>query len=308
MDDKFIPEVAESPAEMCCASCGIAEVDDIKLKKCDACDLVGYCGDTCQQDHLSQHDRACKERAVELRDEILFRQPESSHLGDCLICFLPLPINNKHVMLGCCSKIICQGCAVITRLRQNKENLQEKCPFCRKPSPHNKEEAIRRLTKRVAASDPVALYYMGKRHCLEGDYGTALKYLIDAAELGNAEAHYHLSILYQMGKGAEKDETKKIYHLEEAVIGGHAKARYELSSYEWTNGRFDRAVKHLIISAHLGFDDSIKQLRTSYVDGLVSKEEFATALRAHQAAVDATKSPQREAAAKAKAAGEIRWM
>jgi len=89
MDDKMTTEEAESPAGMCCASCGIAEVDDITLKKCDACDLVivRYCGDTCQQDHLSQHDRACKERAAELRDEILFRQPESSHLGDCLICF-----------------------------------------------------------------------------------------------------------------------------------------------------------------------------------------------------------------------------
>jgi len=31
--------------------------------------------------------------------------------------------------------------------------------------------------------------------------------------------------------------------------------------------------------------------------GRVSKDDFAAALRAHQAAVDATKSPQREAAA-----------
>ncbi len=33
-----------------------------------------------------------------------------------------------------------------------------------------------------------------------------------------------------------------------------------------------------------------------YKDGDISKEEFAAALRAHQAAVDTTKSPQREAA------------
>ena len=31
-----------------CASCGRAEVDDIKLKMCDGgCDLVKYCGDEC---------------------------------------------------------------------------------------------------------------------------------------------------------------------------------------------------------------------------------------------------------------------
>ena len=297
-------EEAESPADMCCASCGIAEVDDITLKKCDACDLVRYCGDTCQQDHLSQHDLACKERAAELRDEILFRQPESSNLGDCPICFLPHPGNKHYVVQSCCSKIICVGCNYANGL----PNCEQMCPFCRKPSPHNKEEIRRRLTKRVAASDPVALKHVGARHYLEGDYGTALKYLIDAAELGNAEAHNLLYILYQRGEGVEKDETKKIYHLEEAAIGGHAKARYKLSSYEWSNGRFDRGVKHLIISAHLGFDDAIKQLRTSYVDGLVSKEEFATALRAHHAAVDAAKSPQRDAAATAVAAGKIKRM
>ncbi len=37
---------------MCCASCGIAEVDEIKLKICDDCDLVRYCSDACRQDHL----------------------------------------------------------------------------------------------------------------------------------------------------------------------------------------------------------------------------------------------------------------
>ena len=38
-------------ADMCCASCGIAEVDDIKLMDCDACDLVPYCSDECKADH-----------------------------------------------------------------------------------------------------------------------------------------------------------------------------------------------------------------------------------------------------------------
>ena len=31
--------------DSCCASCGIAEVDEIKLKKCDDCDLVKYCSE-----------------------------------------------------------------------------------------------------------------------------------------------------------------------------------------------------------------------------------------------------------------------
>ena len=41
---------------------------------------------------------------------------------------------------------------------------------------------------------------------------------------------------------------------------------------------------------------TLEMLKKVYKAGLVSKEDFAAALRAHQTAVDATKSPQREAA------------
>jgi len=74
---------------MCCASCGTEEVDGVKLKKCTACKSVRYCSVKCQKDHRAKHKRACKKRAAELRDEIVFKQPESSHLGDCPICCLP---------------------------------------------------------------------------------------------------------------------------------------------------------------------------------------------------------------------------
>ena len=60
--------------------------------------------------------------------------------------------------------------------------------------------------------------------------------------------------------------------------------------------RFDRAVKHWIISAKLGDRMSVQWLKKCYKEGYVSKVDFATALRAHQAAVDAMKSPQRELA------------
>eukprot|EP00986_Skeletonema_menzelii_P015812 scaffold12771_cov86-Skeletonema_menzelii.AAC.1 len=59
----------------CCASCGVAEVDEIKLKECNDCDLVRYCSDDCQIDHKPEHEEACKKRTAELRDELLFKQP-----------------------------------------------------------------------------------------------------------------------------------------------------------------------------------------------------------------------------------------
>ena len=79
-----------------------------------------------------------------------------------------------------------------------------------------------------------------------------------------------------------------------AAIGGHDLARYDLGCAEWENGRRERAVKHFIIAANLGHDDSLNYIREGYKMGLVCKEDFAAALRAHKAAVDATKSLQRE--------------
>jgi TPR repeat protein len=154
--------------------------------------------------------------------------------------------------------------------------------------------------KRIKANDPDALREMGAKHDSDGDYESAFKFYTKAAELGNVEAHYHLSASYHNGEGVEKDEKKELYHLEEAAIGGHPSARYNLGIAEGKNGRIERSVKHFIIAASLGHDDSLKALKQLYAAGLVSKEDFAAALRAHQAAVDATKSPQREVAQKRK--------
>jgi len=291
---------AETAADICCASCGTAQVDDIKLTKCDACDLVHYCSNNCKQVHRSEHEQLCKERAAELRDEILFKQPESSYYGDCPICCLPLPIDDagKSALMSCCSKIVCNGCYYANKLRQLGENLQETCPFCRHPIP-KKDEKKTNLMKRVEANDPIAMRQIGGMHQIEEDYVRAIEYWSKAAQLGDIDAHHNLSVMYERGKGVEVDQTKGIYHLEEAAIAGHPYARYNLACNEAINERSDRAVKHLIIAANLGYDEAIQVLKEAYKDGLVSKEEFAAALRAHQAAVDATKSPQREEAAKA---------
>ena len=62
-------------ADEVCASCGIAPVDDIKLKLCDGCDLVKYCSDKCREDHREQHEEECNQRKAELHDKELFKQP-----------------------------------------------------------------------------------------------------------------------------------------------------------------------------------------------------------------------------------------
>ena len=290
----------EVDVSCCCAACGIAEIDDIKLVPCDGCDLVRYCSDACREDHKADHEEACKKRAAELRDELLFKQPESTHMGDCPICSLPLPFDQqKSILKGCCSKFICSGCAVATAIREMEMRLERYCPFCREPAPENERRARKLLMKRVKANDPVAISQEGAFRHDKGDYRKSFDYSTKAAELGDVESHFRLAILYHHGKGAEKDEGKETHHLTEAAIGGHPEARHHLGNNEWQSGNFERAVKHWTISAALGFDESIKNLLEAFKEQkevYVSKEDLDAALRAHKAAVDATKSPQRKKA------------
>eukprot|EP00985_Skeletonema_marinoi_P010711 scaffold5030_cov128-Skeletonema_marinoi.AAC.5 len=102
--------------------------------------------------------------------------------------------------------------------------------------------------------------------------------------------------MYYIGQGVEKNRGKQLHHWEEAAVGGHPNARYFLGCDEEESGNIERAVKHWIIAANQGNDDSIKALMDLFKEEYVSKDDLAAALRAHQAAVDATKSPQREAA------------
>ena len=285
--------------KLCCASCGIAGIDDIKLKDCDDCDLVKYCSDECQKDHFPKHEEACKKRAAELKDEILFRQPESSDLGDCPICCLPLPIDpEKSTLYPCCSKYICNGCSYANKMRESKGKLQHRCLFCRTVMPNTDEEFIDLLMKRVETNDPVAICEMGTERYDEGDFSSAFEYYSNAAALGDADAHYQLSILYRDGQGVEKDKKKELYYAEQAAIGGHPSARHNLGCEEWRNGAVDRAAKHWIIAAKLGFGKSLEDVKSLYKAGHVSKDDFAEALRGHYAAIAATKSPQREEAEK----------
>ncbi len=306
--------IEAATADMCCASCGVAEVDEIKLKKCDGCDLVRYCSDSCQQDHRPEHEAKCKERAAELRDELLFRQPESSYLGDCPICCLPFSIDiTKTMMYSCCVKTVCIGCDCANMITDFSEfdcddilrvlpvlaKLQNAtCPFCRQPR-HTKNQDIKKdIMKRTKKNDPAAFREMGTLLCKEGDNSNAMKYYTKAIELGDVDSHCRLvgCMMYEEEEnGVERDEEKEIYHLEEAAIAGHPHGRYSLAKYEMRNMRIDRGLKHYIIAANLGHDDSLKQLKEFYSLGMLKKEDFAAALRAHQAAVDATKSPQREA-------------
>ena len=195
----------------------------------------------------------------------------------------------------CCSELICIGCVYANFISNKHDNVKaNRCPFCREPG--NDDENDKRMMKRVKANDPAAMCQKGAKCHKEDDYNGALKYFTKAAELGDINAHFRLGYMYGEGEGVEKDEEKELFHFEKAAIGGHPMARQNLAAIEQGYGNMKRAVKHLIIGANLGFDLSMKTLWMVFKNGHITKEDLDTTLRAHQAAIDATKSTQRDAA------------
>ncbi len=280
-----------------CASCGITQCDGTKLMKCTACHLARYCSVACQKEHWPKHKRQCKKRAAELREERLFKQPESTHFGDCPICCLPMSLDaSKSTTMMCCFTLVCRGCALANDQREIRDSLERKCPFCRHPIPKSKADIDKCLKKRVESSCPAALHWMGHEYYQTGDFDSALNCYTKAASLKYAASHYNLSNMYQNGVGVEKNAKMEKYHLEEAAIGGHPDARYFLACYESNMGNYELTVKHFSIAARQGDKDAIEALKTRYQAGLIKKEDFAAVLRAHKAAIDATESPQRKIA------------
>ncbi len=172
-DKKMSAEVAAAADEVC-ASCGTVAVDDVKLKTC-ACNLVKYCSVDCQKNHRPQHKKLCRKRVAELRDNDLFTQPDESHMGDCPICCLPLPLEpEKSDTPPCCSKTICNGCSYANCRREFEEGQDQRCVFCREPVVKSQEEADKRRIKRMKNNCPVAMAFIGRERYDEGDYDGAL--------------------------------------------------------------------------------------------------------------------------------------
>ena len=258
-----------------------------------SCKLLRSCSNKCRGEHREKDKEECQKQVAKMHDDDLFRQPEKSHLGECPLCFLPMPLDiRKSTFKSCCSQLICDGCV----FANFKSNGSENCPFCREPAVNGDEENYKRVMERVKANDPAAMREMGIARYNEGDYDTAFEYYTKAAELGDVIAHYQLSVVYRKWEGVEKDEEKAVYHWEEAVVGGHPTARYNLGCCENDNGNADRAVKHFIIAANLGYEKSMKVLWEYYKHGDITKEDLEATLRTHQAALDEMKSPEREAA------------
>ncbi|EJK69479.1 hypothetical protein THAOC_09259, partial [Thalassiosira oceanica] len=280
-----------------CANCGKHGRGAVKLKICNACFLVKYCDVDCQRAHRGQHKKACKQRAAELKDEQLYSQGHERPEGDfCPICTLPIPLlmSDHAVVKSCCMKRICKGCSVAAYKRGMFD-----CAFCRTSCPVNDADTLAMVRARVAKKDPVAINHLGVSYCqgklgLQKDMRKAFELWSEAAELGSIDAFYSLGVAYHKGEGVQQDMKKAIQIWTKAAIQGHVDSRHNLGSLEGQKGNHDRAVRHFLISAKMGYEHSVETIKKMFMGGIATKEHYAEALKGYQDALEEMKSHDRD--------------
>ena len=239
-----------------------------------------------------------------ISDDELFKPPPNE---DCPICLLRLPtLASGGVYKSCCGKIICSGCRhapVYDNL--GNEIIEKICPFCRTPVPTSIEEYSERLQKRFELDDAHAIFTSGNnyRDAANGfpqDYAKAFELFVRAGELGSAKAYCNIGSAYESGRGVDIDKMKATHYYKLAAIGGNTNARHNLGIMEVRAGNMNRALKHYMIAAGCGHNNSLKDIQTLYTNGHATKDDYTKALRAYQAYLVEIKSTQRDAAAAAR--------
>ncbi|EJK44965.1 hypothetical protein THAOC_36455 [Thalassiosira oceanica] len=295
---KCAPAVVDKSDEAC-ANCGKHGSDTIKLKSCTACRLVKYCCVDCQKAHRKLHRKACKQRATELKDEQLYGQGHERPEEDfCPICTLPipLPMDEHSGFNACCMKRICKGC----HFAAEKRGIRD-CPFCRTPLPDSDADLLAMAQARVAKKDPTAIFSLGQNYSsgdlgLQKDMKKSIELLTEAAELGSLEALYSLGLAYMNGDLVQRNEVKAAEFWTKAAMQGHVLSRNNLGCYEGQKGNYDRALKHLLISARMGHQGSLGAIKMMFTNGYVTKEQYAEVLKGYHDAVEEMKSHDRDEA------------
>jgi len=287
-----------------CAACG-KEGNSDDMNTCNKCKMVKYCNAVCKKVHKKKHKKDCEEhqrQVAELHDEKLFKLPPPKE--DCPICFIQLPsINTGWRFQSCCGKVICSGCVHAPVYDNQGNEVDNKlCPFCRDPLPGSDEEAVERTKKLMNAEDPIAIHNTGCDYrdgtCgFPRDHTRALELFHRAAELGHAKAYGAIGYAYDVGRGAEIDKKKAMHYYELSAMGGNAAARHNLGNVEKSSGNFDRALKHYMIAIEGGSSQTLEYIKSLYLNGQATKEDYSKALQSYQDYIGKIKSRQRDQAA-----------
>ena len=80
-------------------------------------------------------------------------------------------------------------------------------------------------------------------------------------------------------------------------MGGDEEARYNLGISEGRAGNMERALKHFMIAAGVGYTESLEKIKQMFLNGHATKDDYAKALLSYQANLVEIKSAQRDEAA-----------
>ena len=89
-----------------------------------------------------------------------------------------------------------------------------------------------------------------------------------------------------------------MHYFEFAAMNGNVKARYSLGFFEGQAGNYQRAYKHLLISAKVGHERSLDMVKTGFRNGHVTKDDYESTLRAYHESQTEMKSEERDKAAR----------
>ena len=146
--------------------------------------------------------------------------------------------------------------------------VERTCPYCREKVEVSDAETLQRIQKSMSLGDAGAFARMAACYiCCElglaRDMEMEYKLLLRAIELGSAGAcllvarhygHEHESLGHDCSMSTE-------YLIKVGAKRGHIDSRYYLGLEELDRGNIELAVKHLMISAAAGHDDSLKLIR-----------------------------------------------
>ena len=157
------------------------------------------------------------------------------------------------------------------------------------------------IQARAEKKDPEAIYFLGLKYFfgevgLQKDMRRAVKLWTEAAELGSVEALFDLGNSYCNGDGVQQDDAKGAEFYKKAAMQGHVESRYNLGTLEGEKGNHDRAVRHWLISAKMGLNESVENIKRIFMGGQATKEQYAQALKGYQDAVEGMKSHDRDQA------------
>ncbi|KAK1744040.1 hypothetical protein QTG54_005637 [Skeletonema marinoi] len=225
------------------------------------------------------------------------------HDVECAICCTPTESLGMKWQ-PCCGKHLCNGngCLHSTCYVTTHADEDTPCPFCRAPLPKTDEEMFERIRQRVKRNDTTAIsnlgnYYHNGTYGLERDALKAFELWSRAEYLGStsSEMFYSLGIAYNSGEVVEKDAMKVNKYWQRAAMDGHVHARYNLGVMEMNYSPW-RAYMHFTIAAKGGNDRSLKKTKQGYLEGFVTKDEFAETLRAYQKTTSARSTKHRDIA------------